>query len=376
MRSAIRSAATALALSACGSGSSSTTQPPVASIVVNGRAERSSAVRLQLMVNNVSAPGAVFSVQPAAAATVVAGDSLHLLQAGPITITGRGIASGDSVHAMLVVDVATPPTIVFDRVSGGYRDIWSVQLDGGALTQLTVDSGDDRQPTARAGHVYYISLSTGTPQIWKVPLAGGAAVRVSTDNVTTGYPALAPSGTMIVYSSGSSFPKIMLADTTAGNATRFAAADAGFTGAIENHPTWSPTGDRIAYMTTRDGLAGIYVGSVAGATGSATQLVSGANGYANVEPAWSADGNTIAFASDRGGPTDLYLITLANNTVTRLTTTGKVGQPAWLADGRLVYSELVGANAFVLQWLDPADTAHVHVIPTGAGSAQHPAPTP
>jgi Tol biopolymer transport system component len=321
-------------------------------------------------------PGAVFSVDPASAATVFAGDSVQLIQSGPLTISARGAVGGDSVHATGVLDVAVPPTIVFDRLVGSNRDIWSVQLDGAALTRLTTDTSDDREPTARGGHVFFISFRTGTAQVFKVPLAGGAETRVTTDNVAAGYPAIAPAGSGIVFASGSGFPKIMLSDTSATSETRFAAANAGFSGAIEERPAWSPSGDRIAYMTTRDGAAGIYVGLTAGATGSATALVSGASGYASVEPAWSADGATIAFASNRDGPTDLYAVTVASGAVARLTTLGQVGQPAYLADGRIVFSQFLGGNTFALRWIDPADTAHVHAIPTGVGSVQHAAATP
>lgn len=375
MRNALGIAA-ALFCAACESNGSAATAPPAASISVSGRVERSSTAAVQLIAGNAAVPGAVFTVEPAANASVIAGDSVQFLSGGELTVSARGLAAGDSVHASAVLEVPVPPTIVFDRLTNGNRDIWSVQLDGGALTRLTSDTSDDREPTARGGHVYFISYRTGTAQVFKTPIAGGAATRVSGDNVTVGYPALAPGGAMLAFASGSGFPKITVSDTAGGSETRFAAADAGSSGAIEERPAWSPAGDRIAYMTTRDGWAGIYVGQTTGAAGSATPLVSGANGYASVEPAWSFDGNTIAFASDRDGPTDLYAVTIATGAVARLTTSGNVGQPAWLPDGRLVFTQSVGAGAYALRWLDPADSAHVHAIPTGAGSAEHAAPTP
>ena len=375
MRSAL-GVAIVLACAACESNGSGPTSPGTPSVTVQGRLERSLAVGLQLTTGGAAVLGAVFSVQPAANAVVFGGDSLFLVAAGALTISARGVAGGDSVHATANVNVAVPPTIVFDRLVSGNRDIWSAQLDGGALTRLTNDTSDDRQPSARSGRVYFISFRTGTPQLFKVALTGGAATRVTSDNVTAGYPAVAPNASTVVFASGSGFPKITLADTLGGSETRFAAADGGAGSAIEERPAWSPTGDRIAYMTTRDGWAGIYVGQTTGAAGSATQLVSGANGYANVEPAWSFDGTTVAFASDRSGPTELYAITVANGAVVRLTTSGNVGQPAWLPDGRLVFTQYIGNSKFALRWLDPADTAHVHQIPTGAGSVEHPSPTP
>jgi hypothetical protein len=69
-------------------------------------------------------------------------------------------------------------------------------------------------------------------------------------------------------------------------------------------------------------------------------------------------------------------VTVASGAVARLTTLGQVGQPAYLADGRIVFSQFLGGNTFALHWIDPADTAHVHAIPTGVGSVQHAAATP
>jgi Tol biopolymer transport system component len=365
-----------IALACACESNGGTTAPSSPTLSVQGRLERSLAVGVQLTAGGAAVPGAVLTATPAANVIVFGGDSLQLLADGPLTITARGVSGGDSVHATANVTVAVPPTIVFDRLVSGNRDIWSVQLDGRALTRLTTDPSDDRQPTARGGRVYFISFRTGTAQLFKVALAGGADARVTSDNVADGTPALAPNGSTVVFASGSAFPKITLADTAGANETRFAAANGGAASAIEERPAWSPSGDRIAYTTTRDGWAGIYVGQTAGAMGSATPLVSGANGYASVEPAWSFDGNTVAFASDRDGPTDLYLITIANGAVARLTTLGQVGQPAWLPDGRVVFTQSVGSGAFALRWVDPADTAHVHQIPTGQGSAEHAAATP
>lgn len=84
----------------------------------------------------------------------------------------------------------------------------------------------------------------------------------------------------------------------------------------------------------------------------------------------------MAFSSDRDGPTDLYTRPIANGPTARLTTVGQAGEPAWLPDGRVVFTQYVTGGTFALRWVDPADTAHVHAIPTGPGSAEHAAATP
>jgi Tol biopolymer transport system component len=360
------------AVAAVGCGDSFMGPPPLtAEVTTTGRAERGLTVPVVLTSGGAPVNGAVFTVSPSTAADVLAGDSLQLNTAGPLTIAARGLAGHDSVHATLVLTVAVPPTVVFDNLDAGNRDIWSVQLDGGVLTRLTTDAGDDRQPTARMGTVVFISYRTGSAELFSVPLAGGGDAQLTTNAIAEADPALNASDTQLAFTQGSGFPRIMTAGANGAGATRLIAADGGWSGALEGSPAWSPTGDRVAYMTTRDGAAGIYIGAVSGASGSATQLVDGAHGYASVEPAWSPGGSSVAFASNRDGPTDLYLVTVATGAVRRLTTLGNVGQPAFTADGRLLFTRFAG-GAMTLDWLDLMDTSAVHAIPTGTGSAQHP----
>jgi TolB protein len=139
-------------------------------------------------------------------------------------------------------------------------------------------------------------------------------------------PALSPDGTTLAYlSSSAGTPLVWTAHLNGTEAQRFAAANAGWSGASEGHPVWSPTGDRIAYASTRSGNSAIYVGEVVGTTGSATLLTNSPQG-ASVEPAWSPDGTQIVFTSNRDGPTDLYIVGVATGAVTRLTNLGNVGQ--------------------------------------------------
>jgi Tol biopolymer transport system component len=94
-----------------------------------------------------------------------------------------------------------------------------------------------------------------------------------------------------------------------------------------------------------------------------------------VEPAWSPDATQVVFASNRDGPTDLYVATLATGDVTRLTQLGHVGQPTWLHNGRIVFTQWVGGGGASLAWLDPATPTTVNPIVT-TGDAQHPAAYP
>jgi len=264
--------------------------------------------------------------------------------------------------------------VVFDMqlASGGPRNIYAIVLDGTGLVQLTSDSADHHGPTVhdsllvfgsvRQGGVVIASLRTGSGDVSPGLVGAGDA------------PALSPDGATLAYlSQAGPTPRVWLSHVDGTAAQRFAPAQAGWDGAIETHPAWSPAGDRLAYVSTRAGNAAIYVGVVDGAAGSAALLTGGPAG-ASVEPAWSPDGTQIVFTSNRDGPTDLYLVTVSTGAVMRLTSVGSVGQPAWLSDGRIVFTRWVGGVAG-LAWLDPTHPTELNALAL-AGDAQHAAPYP
>ncbi len=278
-----------------------------------------------------------------------------------------------------------PTRIAFDGAqAGGPRSIYTISVDGTGLKQLTRDGADDWSPTGRGGKVVYVSARGGGHTLYVVPVTGGTGAALSGTGTAADEPALSPAGAKLAYTNTHALPRVWLAGTNGSGAARFAAADSGagehgnFSSAIEHRPTWSPSGDSIAYMSTRSGSAALYVAPVMGAPGSAVQVVGGNGTGNNVEPAWSPDGTRLAFSSDRSGQTDIYVVVLSSGTVTRLTTMGNVGQPAWLADGRLLFVQTTGGGSTSgLFWLDPASPATVHAIPTtGLTMAEHPSAAP
>lgn len=270
-----------------------------------------------------------------------------------------------------------PPSathIAFDMQAdtSAVRNIFTIALDGSGLTQLTSDSADHHEPTAHASLVAFGSARPGGVVIASIESGSGGAAPVVFGSGDA--PMLSPDGTTLAYLSFSGpTPLVWTAHVDGTAAQRFAPAQAGWSGASEAHPVWSPTGDRIAYVTTRAGNASIYVGAVAGVAGSATLLTSSPTG-ASVEPAWSPDGARIVFTSNRDGPTDLYVVAVSSGAVTRLTTLGDVGQPSWLPDGRIVFTQWT-AGVAGLVWLDPSDPSTLHDLTTG-GDAQHAAAYP
>lgn len=355
-------------LPACGGGDGITPPPPPPppptplSIAATGRLERSSIITLAVTKAGVAVTPTAFTFQPTDGAVVTAEGAVKLLREGTLTVTATdGTSTGSTT-----LQVAAPPVVVFDRVIGGNRDIWKVDLDGQNLVQLTADPGDDQDPTAVKGSVVFVSYRAGNAELYSVPLAGGTTARLTTTTRDESTPSLSADGSKLAFAGVSSgVTKIY---TAAINNLAAAAQLVPGTGAdvIETAPSWSASSS-LAFVSTAAGTADIV--QVVG-NGAPTPLA--ASAAADVEPAWSADGQTLAFVSTRTGPVEIFLRSAAG-VVTQLTSgTGSRSNPAWTPDGRVVYMETAGGVTH-LRWIDPAAPGTSYLIETGAGAVGNPA---
>jgi Tol biopolymer transport system component len=292
-----------------------------------------------------------------------------LLEAGSITIS----ANAGTESGTITVDIAVPPTIVFDLLKNGNRDIYRASLDGKDTVRLTSDLGDDSDPTVAGDVVVFVSFRDGNGELYMTSLEGGPPTRLTSTDVAEASPALSPDTTLLAYTrSEAGVPKLWIAASDGSNAGRVT-ADFGFAGSIETSPSWEPNGERVVFVSTSEGTADIFTHTVS--TGSFSLLVPDSAFRAEVEPAWNPDGSQVAFATDRTGDTEVYLIQVASGALTRLTNRpGPDGQPTWVGDGRLVYVAWVEGTPR-LRWIDPASPNTVHDIDIGSGEPGHPSGT-
>ena len=341
--------------------------PPLV-VTAAGRLERGSTVTFSATRGGapVSAAEVSWSYTPAAAVEVLGPGRARLLAAGTLRVDAeRGVSSGTAS-----VQVAVPPTVVFEMVAGGNRDLYRVALDGGDLARLTTHATDDGSPTVAGGRIVFVSYREGNADLFAMPLAGGAATRITATGQAESAPALSVDGERLAYAGEvGGVAKIHTAGASGQSPVR-AAPGFGFPGSPETSPAWAPSGDRLAFVGTTNGSADIFT-VVPG--GTPTLVAGGAR--AEIDPAWSPDGSRIAFASDRDGAGTgaIYVVLLSSGAVTRLSDrAGVEAEPTWTADGRLVYVEFLAGGGTRLVWIDPADPAAVHPIPL-TGSPRRPA---
>lgn len=330
-------------------------------VKIDGRLERGASVTLAVVDwATGEAVQAEWMAEPTDAVEFLNEGEARLLRAGKVKLTaqqGEKIGSAD-------IEVAVPPTIVFELLKAGARDIYRAALDGGDLVRLTSGTSDNREPTVAGDRVVFVSYRHGNGELFSVPLAGGTEIRLTQTGAHEAEPALSSDGKRLAYTStATGVPKLWTAAADAKNGNR-ATTNFGFAGSIEAGPSWSPNGDRLVFVSTTQGSADLFIHTAA--TGVITPLV--VTSAPEVEPAWSRDGEWIAFASARNNQTDLYRVQVATGKVEQLTDrTETDARPAWLADGRIVYIARVD-GVTRLRWLDPSDPATAHEIPIGEGT--------
>jgi Tol biopolymer transport system component len=353
--------ALAAALIGCGGNNDGTA--PGGRLTTVGRLERGSTIRVVARDGLSAADSLVtnVTVTPAIAGAVSEATVL-LLQTGSVTIAAR---ASDGRTLTTTIDVAFPPTVYFDAVASGNRDIYSVSLDGRGLTRRTTSPADDAQPTVVAAAIVFTSMRDGNGELYSMPTTvGGAEQRLTSTAANESQPAFAAGGAALAYVSDvSGAPCVYVTPMPLINPARLTPPTFGFGGSLEASPTWSPARDRIALVATANGSANLFI---AAAGGTPAPVAGSGSGQTDVEPAWSPDGNHIAFASTRAGTTQIFLLDVRTGTYRQLTNDASpAGQPGWLADGRLVFTRFA-TGASTLWWVDPSESAPPAQIATGA----------
>jgi TolB protein len=240
----------------------------------------------------------------------------------------------------------------------GHKEIYTVDVDGSNLTQLTRDANISVAPSLSADgqRLAYTGYKSGYADVYEIQLGSGSRSRIMKYPGTNSGAAYSPDGGRIAVTlSKDGNPELYVTDSGGSSPRRLT-----FTPGVESSPSWSPDGREIVYSSDSGGGPALYRISASG--GSPTPLRTG-HGY-NTEPHWSPDGKKIVFNVRGGGGFAVAILDLGSGQVR---TVGEGQDPVWGADSRHV----VYAQGGTLVLLD-TQTMTRSALVTGLGRISEP----
>ena len=244
-----------------------------------------------------------------------------------LTITSHGTAQ------------AVEPRIVFASNHDGNSDIYSVDVHGNNLLQLTDHPAPDDHPSGSPDgrRIAFTSRRGLTPDLYVMDSDGTNVIRLTRDNFLEGRPSWTPDSTKIAFASFRWVVgnwEIYAMDANGANRTSLTEHEM-----QDVDPSWSPDGRKIAFVSYRDGGADtprhIFVMNADGK--GRRNLTGDTNLRNNRNPTWSPDGRNIAFQSQRVFEGyDIYVITAEGKNLEQLTLEGTNRMPAFSPDGRKI----------------------------------------
>jgi len=357
-----------LALVACGEGGSGPgpVEPPPSpdSLVVQhtGRLERGGAVQFTAL-HNGTAVTAAWSAEPASAVEWTGAGAGRLLVSGSVRIA----ATAGEARGSAALQVEAPPSVAFERVVDGQRDIWRIALDGGDLLRLSQHNAEDVGPSSAQGSVFFLSYRVAPAAVYSVSADGGAGTRVTTVAGEYRDVAVSPDGSRLAFIRFTNgIGRLYVSNRDGSGAARVTAS----TGpVVEAAPAWSPDSRRVAFVSTAEGNADVWIAAL---SGGAPQRVTTTTA-AEVEPAFSPEGERIAFARATADGADLWSVHVASGAERQLTNRpGVEARPAWLPDGRIVFTITEGTERRLF-WLEHDAAQSLHSVSTAVSIEGRPA---
>jgi TolB protein len=225
--------------------------------------------------------------------------------------------------------------IAFTSYRSGGEEIWTMDPEGGSLTQLTRNTHGDWSPawSPDGNLIAFTSDQTGLNQIWLMN-ADGSHQRALTSypkesSIWNRDPSWSPDGKKLIYTSNRSGKDenwIMDLSTK----ETWLHSD----GMAEHwHPSFSPNGEQILFSSNMTGEWGLWLSDLSGK--GLIRMVPERKFDNNPAAAWSPDGGRIVF---RTAEADLWLINADGTGATPLTRDGKVEgwRSTWSPDGRQI----------------------------------------
>jgi TolB protein len=247
--------------------------------------------------------------------------------------------------------------LAFVANKSGSKEIYTVDVDGANLTQLTKDRAISVSPALSpdGSKLAYTGYQSGYADVYEVDLSSGSRRCIMKFPGTNSGATYSRSGRIAVTLSKDGNPELYVTDSGGGSPRRLT-----FTPGVESSPTWSPDGSDIIFSSDTGGSPLLYRVS---ASGGSPSIIRTGQGY-NTEPNWSPDGKKIAFNIRSGGGFAVAMLDLASGQVRQL---GDGQDPVWGADSRHIACAQGGSLVLI-----DAQTLQRSTIVSGLGRISEP----
>ncbi len=231
--------------------------------------------------------------------------------------------------------------LVYTSNASGRRDLWSMAADGSNPVQLTVNGGNNYDPSISDNGkiVVFSSDRSGRSNIWRMNLDGSSPTQLTHGDADV-YPQISPDGKWLIYESVSSGKLRIVKQSLDGGTPQ------PVTERTVSRPIISPDGKWIAVYFFDDTTSRFELAVVPMEGGEPTKLsylVDSAFG-------WMPDSKAVAYVDDRNGVSNLWSQTLDGHPPKQITTftEGTIFNFAWSGDGNQLFLARGAINSDVV----------------------------
>ena len=249
------------------------------------------------------------------------------------------------------------------------------------LLLATLMIGLDSAAQGSESRIFFSSNRDGDWDIYSMDVNGNNVVQLTDHPASDRFPASSPGGRRIAFASERGVtPSLYVMDSDGSNVLRLTRDDFD-----EGHPSWTPVGTKIAFATVRWDLKNVEIYVTDADRNDPINLTN--DNWQDVRPSWSPDGRKIAFESYRDGgfntPHHIFVMNAdgsARRNLTGVTHLRRNGSPTWSPDGRKIafnsFRHFVPADSRNDIFVITADGKELEQLTDGPRSSRSPVYSP
>jgi TolB protein len=263
---------------------------------------------------------------------------------GSLQASGANVALSIPVQITHALNYDPSPSpdgkrLAFLSVIAGREQIFTMDVDGKNIAQITRDDSDHEDPSwsPDGSRIAFVYISKSRQSIATVDIDGNHLDFLTSDMQKPIHPGWSADSRRVIYCTSDDL------NPPQKNASEIRSVDVAtkerktlIAGGVNTYGSWSPDMKKIAYRKIiGTGNSEVFLADADGAHARNLTTDPSFDGW----PAWSPDGTQLAFASNRRGHGYQIFVMAIDGTNVRLVsnTEGRGTAPRWSPDGKAIY---------------------------------------